>query len=175
MKWLREFRARRRRFMNYYTTAKETTNTRRYFENSLPILAFLGGLTLTALVVLLQEKPVIYAEENVRVIVWLVQSSAYFEILVAYLGMVSVVSVIGCSLVQRAAAGWVPAGSFSWNMAYWIPNITYVTFLFSLPLMLLPFAPWASLIVLLGGIILGLCLIIIPFLRGDNLWSEPRR
>jgi len=163
MKW--DFWERRREYLNGPPTKEVVDNAKKYFSDSISILGFLGGVTLAALVLLLEEQAAIEAST----------SQLYFEFLVWFLGMVSVICVVACSLAQRVVAGWVPIGSFSWHSAYWLHNIAYLTFLASLPLVLWPFAPYAALGVFAGGSIIGLVFVVIPFFRGDNLFTIRKR
>lgn len=159
---------RRKAFLSKPQTQQDIDNAKKYFGDSMSILGFLGGVALAALVLMLQEKTAI--ETNSQV--WIFSSEPYFQFLVGLLAMVSVICVIACSLAQRIAAGWIPVGAFSWRSAYWLHNISYLTFLSSLPFVLLPFAPWAALGVLVVGSAIGLVTVVIPFFRGSNLWSD---
>lgn len=154
--WWKE---RQERLRSHINTKGEDDAERRYFEDSIPILGFLGGVALAALVLLLQEKLAIEAAT----------SDWYFQIIVGYLAMVSVLCVIACSLCQRAVANWVRRHSTSWNSAYWLHNIAYATFLLALPMVLVPFAWEAALVVLVLGSIIGYITVVRPILKGENL------
>jgi len=137
---------------------KKDDDAMRYFEDSILILGFLGGISLAALVLVLSEKANILDAKTILVF----SADTYFQILTIVLATVSAICVMGCLTAQRAAAHIIEAGSRAWKFGYWMHNISFPAFLITLPMVMFPFAPMAAWVVVLVGVIFAVPTLLLP-------------
>jgi hypothetical protein len=139
---------------------KQGEEARKYHEQSVLVLTFLGGVAFTGLVLILNEKPNLVGQS----LTFGINGTIYFEFLTFWLGLVSALCVMVAIAAQRMVARWTDFGTTSDWFASWGYFGVALAFLFALVLILFPFAPWAALFLLLIGTTIGV-----------TIWRSPKK